>query len=153
MIYIGIDPGKSGGLALLRDDSTIIRAIAMPDSETDILHAISDWELFGDGVYAVLERVSASPQMGVVSAFTFGRGYGGLQMALAAAQIPYDQVSPQKWQPTMGVYYKGIAKQGARDKNVAKRRAQQLWPTFKITHAIADALLLAEYCRRLEVRP
>ena len=33
------------------------------------------------------------------------------------------------------------------DKNVTKNRAQQLWPTIKVTHAIADALLLGEYCR------
>jgi len=34
------------------------------------------------------------------------------------------------------------------DKNVSKRRAQELFPEIKITHAIADALLIAEYARR-----
>ena len=38
------------------------------------------------------------------------------------------------------------------DKNVTKRRAQELFPGARVTHAVADALLLAEYCRRLEVR-
>jgi hypothetical protein len=35
------------------------------------------------------------------------------------------------------------------DKNVTKRRAQQLFPQLKVTHAIADALLIAEYGRRV----
>jgi hypothetical protein len=36
------------------------------------------------------------------------------------------------------------------DKNISKRRAQELFPSLKITHAVADALLIAEYGRRLE---
>jgi hypothetical protein len=35
------------------------------------------------------------------------------------------------------------------DKNVSKAKAQQLFPTMKITHAVADALLLAAYAQRL----
>ncbi len=34
------------------------------------------------------------------------------------------------------------------DKNVSKRRAQELFPALKVTHAIADALLIAEFARR-----
>jgi hypothetical protein len=79
--------------------------------------------------------------MGVVSAFTFGRGYGGLLMALTALEIPFVDVSPQKWQGAIGCMTKG-------DKNVSKAKAQAMFPTIKITHAIADALLIAEWCRR-----
>jgi len=32
---------------------------------------------------------------------------------------------------------------------VSKRKAQELFPAIKITHAIADALLIAEYGRRM----
>ena len=34
------------------------------------------------------------------------------------------------------------------DKNVTKRKAQSLFPWVKVTHAIADSMLLAEYCRQ-----
>ena len=37
--------------------------------------------------------------------------------------------------------------QGGGDKNVTKRKAQELWPNIKITHAFADALLLGEFGR------
>jgi hypothetical protein len=36
----------------------------------------------------------------------------------------------------------------AGNKNVTKTRAAQLFPGVKMTHAIADALLIAEYGRR-----
>jgi hypothetical protein len=59
-----------------------------------------------------------------------------------AAGIPYDLVLPVKWQTAMSCRTKG-------DKNVSKARAQQLFPDVKVTHAIADALLIAEFCRRV----
>lgn len=159
MFYIGIDPGVSGGIAILDDSGKVIEIHKMPETNRDIL------VLFGaahPGVpripaRAVLERVSASPQMGTVSAFTFGKGYGGLRMALAAGQIPYDEVAPLKWQNAMGCAQPRRApgepkkKIGGKDKNISKRRAQELFPAEWVTHSIADALLLAEYCRRKAV--
>ena len=94
---------------------------------------------------AYIEKVGATPQMGVVSAFTFGRSYGWLLGVLDALRIPYEFVTPQKWQKAMGCLTGG-------DKNVSKAAAQRLWPSLKITHANADALLIAEYGRRLEER-
>ena len=76
--------------------------------------------------------------MGVKSAFTFGNGFGHLEMALTAAAIPFERVRPQVWQKATGCMTKG-------DKNVSKRRAQELFPSIKVTHAIADALLIASY--------
>ncbi len=78
---------------------------------------------------------------GVTSMFTFGMGYGGLRMALIAAAIPFVEVTPQSWQKAIGCLTQG-------DKNVSKAKAQQLFPTVKVTHAVADALLLAEWRRR-----
>jgi Holliday junction resolvasome RuvABC endonuclease subunit len=144
--YIGIDPGVSGGIAAVSCVPGLqIDAMKMPATDRDLYVALK--ALIAENVQnghplAVLERVSSSPQMGVVSAFTFGRGVGALKMALAALEIPYDEVTPQKWQLVMGCRSRG-------DKNVTKRRAQQLFPALTITHATADALLMAEYCRRV----
>lgn len=144
MIYIGIDPGVSGGVAWLSDSGVYQGAAKMPQTDADILALLRQFE--GDKAVAVLERVHSMPKQGHNGAFTFGRNYGAVQMALAATGIPFDLVTPQKWQQVMGCRTKG-------DKNVSKRRAQQLFPGRQVTHAIADALLIAEFCRRLEVRP
>lgn len=135
MTYLGIDPGQSGGIAWI----TGIRAAAekMPESETDILELLNDIAREGP-CYAVLERVNAFPGQGVTSSFNFGMGFGGLKMALSACKIPYVLVPPATWQRRLGCLTKG-------NKNVTKNVAQARWPELKITHATADALLIATF--------
>jgi len=146
MIYLGIDPGLSGGLAAVDDQGAVVFAVKMPVTERDLLEALQPCAaLDGPRARAVLEKVHTMPKQGIVSAFTFGRGYGGLRMALTATRIPFDEVTPQKWQLVMGCRTHG-------EKNISKRRAQQLFPSVSVTHALADALLLAEFCRRCHVR-
>lgn len=138
---MGVDPGANGGIAWITDGKACVEK--MPDTLQDL------WELICDihpnrlcekqpPIKAYIEQVSSSPQMGVVSAFSFGRGYGNLEMALTAAAIPFERVRPQVWQEALGCMTKG-------DKNVSKRKAQELFPDRKITHATADALLIAHY--------
>jgi hypothetical protein len=138
-LYIGIDPGLSGGIAFAPETGTPW-AFKMPETDRDLLDLLSD-NISLHTATALLELVHSSPQMGVKSAFTFGEGYGRLQAILTALSVPYERIRPQAWQKAMGCLTKG-------DKNVSKRRAQELFPTLKVTHATADALLIAEYNRR-----
>ncbi|MCQ9208866.1 MAG: hypothetical protein NG712_05760, partial [Omnitrophica bacterium] len=80
-------------------------------------------------------------QQGVRSAFTFGKNMGWWEGVLVALQIPFQRVYPLKWQTFMSCRTGG-------NKNISKARAQELFPKIKVTHAIADALLIAEYGRR-----
>ena len=142
MITIGIDPGKSGGIAWIADGKPCVEK--MPDSLRDVWDLICDITnhprstVDGRKYKAYIEQVHSSPQMGVKSAFTFGNGFGHLEMALTAAGIPFERIRPQVWQKAMGCMTKG-------DKNVTKRRAQELFPQLKVTHSTADALLIADY--------
>lgn len=134
---LGIDPGQSGGIAFVGYTNPF--AYPMPDNMADI------WDCFAGpraSLHAYIEEVHAMPKQGVSSTFKFGMGYGALLMALTAAGIPFTRVRPQVWQKEMGCMSRG-------DKNVTKRRAQELFPGLKVTHAIADALLIAEYGRRV----
>ena len=81
------------------------------------------------------------PKQGVASSFKFGVSYGLLRMALIASGIPWEEITPNQWQKALGCLSRG-------DKNTTKARSQQLFPRIKVTHAVADALLLAEFCRR-----
>lgn len=142
-LYIGIDPGINGGIAFIPSTGTAW-AHKMPETDRDIFDLLRDSVCMAEPI-AALELVHSSPQMGVKSAFTFGEGYGRLQMAMTALGIPYERVRPAMWQKAMGCMTKG-------DKNVSKRRAQELFPKLKVTHAIADALLIAEYNRRTSTK-
>lgn len=149
MIYIGIDPGVSGGLAFLRPMGTVQRVLKMPGTEAELLEALggcdSDAYDRSPQAFAYLERVWSSPGWGHVGAFKFGLSYGGLRMALTAIGIPFEEVLPIKWQQALGCRTR-------KDKNISKRRAESLFPGVKVTHAIADALLIAEFCRRVRTQ-
>lgn len=162
-VYLGIDPGAGGGIAVLMHTyvrggpafESSVSAVSMPPTLGDIWqqlgscgnHTKSLWSTF-----AVIEKVGGflrteAPNPGSAM-FKFGVSYGSLLMALTAAGVPYEEVTPQRWQKALGVpsRKKGETKGGL--KNRLKARAQQLFPSEKVTLATADALLLAEYCRR-----
>jgi crossover junction endodeoxyribonuclease RuvC len=85
------------------------------------------------------------PRDGHVGAFSFGRSYGIIETALAAAQIPFRTVRPQVWKKAMGVLA---------DKDQARQMATQLipsgaefWP-LKKHDGRAEAALIAQYGRQ-----
>lgn len=146
MTFIGIDPGQSGGIGVINGAGSYVDK--MPDTERDLFNylvsvvAQSSCGLRGEcEIIAFIEQVHSMPRQGVASSFKFGMSYGMLRMALICTGIPFESVTPQKWQKELQCLSKG-------DKNVTKKRAQELFPQLKITHATADAILLAEYARR-----
>lgn len=140
MTYIGIDVGQSGSVCAMTPTGMI--AHKMPESDKDLLDLLKSVMFSNDGKStAMLECVNAMPKQGVTSSFHFGEGYGKLQMALLAAEIPYEKVRPQKWMKALGCLTGG-------NKNITKIFAQQLYPHIKVTHGIADGMLLATYCQR-----
>ena len=138
MNFVGIDPGQSGGIACISEAGEVW-AFKMGETERDTWMILCRNTIMD---FALIESVHSMPKQGVASSFKFGRNYGFLRGCLIALAIPFDEVTPQKWQKAMGCLTHG-------DKNVSKAKAQQLFPQIKVNHAIADALLIAEYCRRV----
>ena len=138
--YLGIDPGQSGGAALLDSEGRHIDAFKFKNmTDHDIAEALREWTGFGT-IKCLVEKVHAMPKQGVSSTFNFGRNFGFLVGCLTSLQIPFDFVTPNKWQTALQCQTKG-------NKNITKAKAQRMFPTLKITHALADALLIAVYCR------
>lgn len=157
---LGIDPGSSGGLAWVSDSNAL--AWKMPETERDLWELVRSLKVQSE--FAVLELVNAKPgtdgeqgpegkapmrKMGAKGAMAFGENVGLCRMALTGNAIPYERVAPGRWQrafrlPTL----KECGGSSTTKKNAHKARAQELFPALKITHAIADALLIAEYERR-----
>lgn len=153
--FIGLDPGRSGGIACLyaHHDTPLVQKLD-GQTEADIAGLLR--ELGGrTPVFAYIEQVSPNRNQstgggraqGSSGMFTFGRSYGFLRGCLVALKIPFEEVRPQKWLPEMGL--RGIKDESTTDKkNRHKQKAQQLFPSVKLTHATSDAILLAEYGRR-----
>lgn len=141
---IGVDPGASGGIAKIHNGE-VVYVKKMPDTELDLFALFKS--LNGDDPTVFIERVSAGPNDGKVSAFKFGMNYGSLRMAIIASGFRMLVVTPSKWCGAMGLKRNKNESQTAW-KNRHKAMAQELFPGVNITHAIADALLIAEYGRR-----
>ena len=144
--YIGIDPGKHGGIAVMGADGDVLDVVKMPETPQDLLDFL---EQYKDDSICTLERVGGMPGNGGSAMFNFGKGYGHLQMALRALHIPTEDVTPNKWEKT---YQLGSSGKYTKTewKNRLKAKAQQMFPHLgkKITLATCDALLICEYGRR-----
>ena len=145
-MIIGIDPGKRGALAIIADTGKLLVIVDFSkNTEADIVEYIELTSYEGEKQFAYVEKVHAIQPAGKVSNFKLGESFGTIKGILTALKIPFELVTPQKWQQAMGCMSKG-------DKNITKAKAQQLFPNIKITHNIADALLIAEYGRRTRTK-
>ena len=152
-LIVGCDPGLNGAFAFLDCQENTIRLVDMPvfEFETTKTRKVIDaysivQEMNKETIsHMYLEEVFSSSQMGVVSAFSFGRGKGVLEGICAALEVPLTQVKPTRWKKEMRV---------PADKRAACERASQLIPGaasyFKgprggILDGRAEAALLALY--------
>lgn len=157
--FIGIDPGKTGAIAIITDDGRE----AVYDFGPEALTALSDlWarkravEAMGKEmeVFAMVEKPFAgSPEgrkQGATSMLNYGAAYGQAKGWLEAYCIPFEEVHPATWKAKMGMRGK--------DKEFSRAKAMQIFPALagtrlkrKLDHNRAEALLLAEYLRRQRV--
>jgi crossover junction endodeoxyribonuclease RuvC len=156
--YMGIDPGKSGGIAIIDGRPFIgsgypIVAEKMPSTERDIFDCVNSVDCLR--TKALIERVHSMPRQGVSSTFRFGVGYGGLRMALIASKISFQEVNPRSWQSRLGIPPRKGSESKPAFKNRLRAKAQQLFPRLDLWGktkgeqlAVCDALLIAEVCRR-----
>lgn len=106
MIVAGIDPGKSGALAILKKahGETLLSIHRVPlikfgdkKGKVDFLALKALWQPALQFVeFILVERVAARPGQGVVSMFNFGF-VSGYMAGLVPASIPGAYVTPQKW--------------------------------------------------------
>ena len=154
--YIGVDPGASGGISLIAPSG--ITTWGMPATEADLLEVVKscygiDWKDRGitPYCYAVVEKVTGfvgGPGNTGSSMFKFGASYGSVRMALIASGIPFEEVMASVWQKGLKIPSRGKSESKTAWKNRLKARAQQLFPGVEVTLKTADALLIAEFCRR-----
>ena len=148
MIYMGIDPGKSGALAAIDQDGKIISLCSFDEENyrSAMLHIIKSGG--DDGIRCCLEKVSAMPKQGVTSMFNFGTNFGWIQGMLFSFFISYQLVTPKKWKAAFSLNS---------EKADSIMTCTKLFPDAnlrrtdrcKVDHdGMAEALLMAEYARR-----
>jgi len=146
MIIIGIDPGKSGGIASLDTEKAgYLNAFKCPDSPikmSGIIASITN-NAYIDGteIKVYIENVHAFPTDGRSSAFKFGANFGMWLGVLAAHRIEPVKVAPITWMKGI----QPLPKIKKERKLELKRLASEMFPNHKITLSTADAVLIAVY--------
>ena len=144
---IAIDPGNNGGITIYSaEDKRVIESIKMPATPQELLNLL---RIYSFNSVCYLEKVQGLPGMSGGGMFTFGRGYGHLEMALLCCKIPTMSVTPQKWQKELQLGNRGN-KSTTEWKNKLKAKAEQLFPYMKITLAVSDSLLILQYAKMKE---
>lgn len=146
-LFIGIDPGKKGGIAYIDTKSGITGTV--PYSDKDLIDLCRDESYHGTAhIMCCLEKVGAMPGQGVVSMFSFGQSVGYIKGVLESFRIPYQEITPQKWKREFGL---------TSDKAASAEVCGKLFPDISLLatpkcrkphDGMAESLLMAEYARR-----
>lgn len=144
-IYLGVDIGVNGGIVALSETGSVISAFKTPETRAEFIEKLKP---FGEvPSFCILERVHSHPKNGAKANFSFGATTERTLFTLEISKIPFQEVTPQTWMKTY-MLKKEKSETSAQWKNRLKARAQQLFPNEKITLALSDAFLMAEFCRR-----
>jgi len=152
MRIVGIDPGKTGAIAVVNE-----RICAVVD--TPVFGTRSrPGDLNPDGMISVLrsmephhvyiETQQAMPKQGVSSTFCTGYGYGLWVGIITTLGLPWTAVRPAAWKRVM------LAGLDKTDKSVSRIAAARLFPQVAADlsrvsdHGRAEALLIAAYGQR-----
>ncbi len=122
---LGIDPGLTGGLALIDTTDWTLSILDMPQEvgkagRKGVSPTMTAQAIAAAGAdYVFCEDVWSSPQAGVASSFAFGRSLG-IVLGAAAATSALTMIKPTVWKSALQV---------PRHKNQARARAVQLFPS------------------------
>ena len=142
---IGIDPGKSGGVAVITDETVDVYPCPQTVERMAILIDTCLRDVAKYRVKVFLEKVWSFPTDGRAGSFSFGRNYGQWQGILSVHEVDPIFVTPKVWQGHFEIK-KGLPKNIR--KKILKQMAIDKYPNTKgITLKTADALLIALYGR------
>ena len=154
-VFIGIDPGAKGAMAVLDGDEP--PALVPCDYETyDSYIRSRAFAKNPDGtpefyLHVVIEDVHAMPMNGCKGNFMLGWSLGRIQQIVDTCTVRYQLVKPQQWQKEYGISNKD------KSKSQSIATAKRLFPGVDLRRTerctkdhdgFADALLIAEWCRR-----
>ena len=153
MIIIGIDPGVSGAICVLKEGK-ILEVYEMPtmiDGKKNKrqVNGAEVTNIFLKNLNneykakVVVEHVTAMPGQGVTSMFNFGQSFGVLKGICAALKLPIYFVRPVKWKKHFNLI--------KTNKDASRTKVIEIYPyiSSKISRKKdsnkADSILIAKY--------
>ena len=153
MRIIGIDPGLSGGIAILEDNKVkeMFDMPVMSDGKKNkrqlnsalLAQIIKDNIEDIEDTVMVVEQVNAMPGQGVTSMFNFGQTFGAIKGICAALSLPIFFVRPAKWKKHFELINSS--------KDASRTKVIEMYPSIaenlskKKDVNKSDAILIARY--------
>lgn len=158
--FLGVDPGVSGGVALVSERRAYLGGMRMPTVEMrgkklidtrELFRVLSAWEK-SHGIIraAVIEQVHAMPRQGVSSAFTFGRATGAAEGVAMICSDTQHWYTPRVWKKALGL---SAAKSASLDAarlrfgeqmELCRNGEREVWSVMA-NDGVAEAALIAAY--------
>ena len=152
MNLVGIDPGISGAISILRDGN-ISMVVDMPTmiegtkskkqiNAAELANILTKENISHDD-RVILENVSAMPGQGVTGMFSFGQSFGVIKGICAALKLPIYFVRPTKWKKHFNLI--------KTNKDASRTKVIEAYPEIssklhrKKDSNRADAILIALY--------
>ena len=153
MKIIGIDPGLSGGIAVL-ENNRVLSIFDMPVmsegkknkrqlNSAQLVSLIKENIKPSEDVTIVVEQVNAMPGQGVTSMFNFGQTFGAIKGVCAALGLPIFFVRPAKWKKHFELINSS--------KDASRTKVIEMYPSIaeKLSRKKdvnkSDAILIARY--------
>ena len=153
MKIIGIDPGLSGGIAVL-ENNRVLSIFDMPVmsegkknkrqlNSAQLVSLIKENIKPSEDVAIVVEQVNAMPGQGVTSMFNFGQTFGAIKGVCAALELPVFFVRPSKWKKHFELINSS--------KDASRTKVIEMYPSIaerlsrKKDVNKSDAILIARY--------
>ena len=153
MKIIGIDPGLSGGIAVLENNKVLdmFDMPVMPEGKKNkrqlnsaqLVKLIKESIKPNEEISVVVEQVNAMPGQGVTSMFNFGQTFGAIKGVCAALELPIFFVRPSKWKKHFELINSS--------KDSSRTKAIEMYPTLSNQLAKkkdvnkSDAILIARF--------
>ena len=142
--FIGIDPGKSGGIAVLTGKTVKVYACPRTVEDMAVLMGLCLSDVSAYEVKVSVEKVWARPHDAKGSIWKFAENYGMWFGIAGAYELDLKTVSPQMWMK----YFETPKLDKPRRKRYLRDKARSLYPDLKkITLKTADAILVATYAK------
>ena len=143
-MILGIDPGLSGGIAIISGSQIELLETIPTEKKTGFIKRQVDAQKLSNilrvypDLICYLEKVASRPGQGVSSVFSFGDTYGTIRGVLGALNIPIYYVSPQRWKKELKISSKEDSLKASFDLFLGLKFKKK-------DHNIAEALLIAYY--------
>lgn len=98
MMYLGVDPGRSGAFALFDRTEMTVQTFDMPDTLSGVHHLLAALPPVRG---CVIEKPFYPRMVGTKNVAVMAENYGALKSALLWLDIPCHEVAPAEWKKAL----------------------------------------------------